>query len=191
MMGTHRDRASAVVYTALSIPIYGVVVRWRANYTPKSVQLEENETGSQNKVTNVFQMMLQVYRVEVRDRTSSTSSSKSNAMCRVGAVYSKEPVRYCPFHEELRETSHPFTTVLMVATTLLPILFTILTSVMDVDYADVIRPKWRFPEPYQIPLSLAVRALEIALLVPPHILMSVLHIRWVHQIVSSRDNLDL
>lgn len=59
--------AFSLATTAIIVPVVGVLVRYRANYNPKSVQLD-SETGATvhtgSEVTSYFGMMKRVYYIE-------------------------------------------------------------------------------------------------------------------------------
>jgi hypothetical protein len=56
---------SSLVQHIITTPFCGIFVRWRAHYDPKVVHLEKTHDKEEKKVSNVFQMMARVYRVEV------------------------------------------------------------------------------------------------------------------------------
>jgi hypothetical protein len=59
----------------------------------------------------------------------------------------------------------------------IPVICEILASIAHIDYADVIRLKWQFPEPYRTPFVVAARALEIVLFTLLRVFLSVLENR--------------
>lgn len=60
---------SLTLSIAVIVPVYGVLVRLRANFNPKALQLLDQEGGAQAHtgpvVKSLLQMMKRVYRLEV------------------------------------------------------------------------------------------------------------------------------
>jgi hypothetical protein len=80
---------------AISVPLTGALVRLRANFNPRSIQLDaegnvEPHTGP--VVTTFFGMLLRVKRIEVRDEWLLFPSVLRNHRCRDGMGYTKDSV---------------------------------------------------------------------------------------------------
>lgn len=86
------------IYLAIAIPIAGALVRLRANFNPKSIQLDaegnvEPHTGP--IVTSFFGMLKRVKRIEVCASPASTAELwvADVVLCRAGADCTKALVR--------------------------------------------------------------------------------------------------
>lgn len=85
------------VYLAIVVPLNGALVRLRANFNPKSIQLDaegnfEPHTGP--VVTSFFGMLKRVKRIEVRlPMVYAVLTSDGFHLCRVGAGYTRASVR--------------------------------------------------------------------------------------------------
>lgn len=70
---------SLAVYLAIAVPLNGALVRLRANFNPKSIQLDAEgnvEPHAGPVVTSFFGMLRRVKRLEVRHLQYSLSTSR-------------------------------------------------------------------------------------------------------------------
>jgi hypothetical protein len=68
--------AALAISLAIFVPLTGVLVRLRANYNPKGLQLDSERDAVPHTgpvVRSYFKMMGRVYRIEVRSRALSSS----------------------------------------------------------------------------------------------------------------------